>query len=502
MTFANPIIRGFNPDPSICRVGRDFYLVTSTFFCVPGCPVYHSRDLVNWRLISHALTTPGQLQLEASQGRPNMFAATLRHHDGVFYVITTDVAGGGNFFVTATDPAGPWSEPVALDSEVFDPSFFFDENGKLYYTRRGHFADRDIVQGELDPVTWKLQGPMRRIALGFVSDDTEGPHLFKRNGWYYLTTAEGGSRFLHMQTIARSRSPWGPFEPCPHNPVIAQHNAWWHPLRSTGHADFFEDADGHSWVVFHGTRHGDYDTMSAIGRETMLAPVEWIDDWPHVATAHQWTLDVESPRLPAPHPWPAPPARHDFSNGHLDPRWVLLSYQGKSRHSLANGKLRLIGGPDAPRNGRDTAWIGLRQEEPHWKFELCLEFLPSAESEEAGLSIYQNCFYHTEIFKTVRAGRPVVVLRRTAAEISSETAPVPVPAGPLVLRLTCDGKTYHFSWSDGGEFHALGTLHVNLLSSEVAGTWTGVLIGPYATGNGRECSAPADFAWVEARAMK
>ena len=264
-SYRNPILRGVNPDPSICRVDGDYYLVTSSMFFYPGVPVYHSQDLVNWELVSHALTTSNQFCLSRNHGNPMMYAATLRYHAGTFYVITTDVQGGGNFFVSATNAAGPWSEPVFVDRPVFDPSLFFDDDGKVYYTRRGDFKDKDIVQAEIDVKTGKLLTPLRGISKGLISDDTEGPHLYKINGWYYLSMGEGGSRALHMQTIARSKNPYGTFEPCPHNPFLAQHNAWWHPIRAAGHADFVQSADGRWWTVFLATRHAGYDSFSASG---------------------------------------------------------------------------------------------------------------------------------------------------------------------------------------------------------------------------------------------
>jgi len=181
--YTNPIIPGFHPDPSVCRVGEDYYLVTSSFEYFPGIPVFHSKDLINWKQIGHCLTRPSQLDLSNTGFWSGVWAPTIRFHKGKFYMITTNVTNGGNFFVTATNPAGPWSEPIWIDMESFDPSLFFDEDGRVYYTRRGA---KGIVQAEINIETGKLLTPLKMVSAGFLSPDTEGPHLYKIKDWYYL----------------------------------------------------------------------------------------------------------------------------------------------------------------------------------------------------------------------------------------------------------------------------------------------------------------------------
>lgn len=499
--YRNPVVRGVNPDPSIVRVGQDYYLVTSSMFFYPGCPIYHSRDLVNWRLIGHALTRPSQFRLEENRGNPMMYAATLRYHDGTFYVITTDVGGGGNFFVTAKDPAGPWSDPVFIDRPVFDPSLFFDDDGKVYYTRRGDMRDKDIVQAEIDIKTGKLLTPLRAVSKGMVSDDAEGPHLYKIHGWYYLSQGEGGSRFLHMQTIGRSRSPWGPFAPCPHNPFIAQHNAWWHPVKSIGHADLVDTPDGRWWAVYLGTRHASYGGFSTIGRETFLAPVEWVDDWPVVKPEYQYQLDVHAPTLPS-RPWPAEPARDDFSAAKLDLPWTLLAYPHIAVYTLAErpGFLRLKGQPDGLLPARQVAFVGRRQQEFTASAATRMEFAPASSNEEAGVAVFVTKGFHYEIFKTRRGAQTVVVLRKNAGDIRVETDSAAIGDGPLWLRVASDADRYRFSYAEReGEWKPLGSALTKLIATEVADVWSGVLLGMYSTGNGKPCKTPADFDWFEYR---
>lgn len=496
--YTNPIIRGVNPDPSICRVGEDFYLATSSMFFFPGVPIYHSRDLVNWRLVGHALTRAEHFCLDRNNGSPMMYAPTLRHQGGVFYMITTDVNGGGNFFVTATDPAEPWSDPVFVYQPMFDPSLFFDDDGTVYYTRRGDIGDKNIVQARIDLGSGKLLEPLRSVGRGMVSEDTEGPHLFKAHGWYYLTCGEGGSRFLHMQTIGRSRSPWGPFERCPHNPVISQHNAWWHPFKSLGHADFIEDSRGQWWAVCLGTRHADYNSFSAIGRETFLFPVQWVDGWPVIEPTLMHGEPVNAP-LPDGEPWTVTPGADDFDARNLGPQWIQLAYPHQSPLSLSDrpGWLRLFARYGRPFEAKPSAFIGVRQSEFNCSLTTRMQFDPHNETDEAGLMVFQTGEFNYAIFKTVRAGKTVVTVRKTVGDIIVESPVFEVPAGEIIqLRVRADAAKYYFEWARDTKrpvWQLIDTARVQLITTELAGVWSGVLIGPYAAGN--NTSAHADFDW-------
>ena len=499
--YENPVLRGVNPDPSVCRVGDDFYLVASSMFFYPGLPVYHSRDLIHWRLVSHALTTPEQFFQRENQGNPMIYAATLRHHEGTFYLITTDVASGWNFYVTATNAAGPWSAPVRVDKGMFDPSLFFDQDGKVYYTRRGSFDAKDIVQAEIDIATGKLRTPLRSIAKGMVSDDTEGPHLYRIGDWYYLTMGEGGSRALHMQTIGRAKGPWGPFEPCPHNPFIAQHHAWWHPVRCLGHADLVDAPDGSWWAVCLGTRHAGYDAMSAIGRETFLFPVTWSNGWPVVRAEDQHRLTVDAKTLPL-HPWPQVPARDEFGSARLDLRWTMLGCPAEPWWSLSArpGWLRISGLAQPLVEAKPAAFLGRRQESHEGEMVMRMEFEPMSDHEEAGLSVFLTRDHHYDLMITRRGGARGVVLRKTVGDLVVESARMDLAPGAVRLRVRCGPERYTFEIADeDGPWRTVGQGLVKLLGTEVAGVWSGVLMGPYATGNGSPTRNPADVDWVETR---
>ncbi|MEZ5072948.1 MAG: glycoside hydrolase family 43 protein [Bacteroidales bacterium] len=247
VTYRNPTLPGFYSDPSVCRVGDDYYLISGTFEYFPGVPVFHSKDLVNWEQIGHCLHRPGQLP----EGI-NIFAATIRHHEGTFYMITTNLSGRrGNFYVTATDPAGPWSDPIFLE-EVggIDPDLFFDDDGKVYV------VSSTFVLNEIDIKTGDIlvQGP--KVWNGTGGRYAEGPHIYKKDGLYYLMAAEGGTEEAHMETIARSHNIWGPYTENPANPILAHANAagQGNPIQGVGHADIIQAHDDSWWIVFHGYR--------------------------------------------------------------------------------------------------------------------------------------------------------------------------------------------------------------------------------------------------------
>jgi xylan 1,4-beta-xylosidase len=497
--YENPVLRGLNPDPSICSVGEDFYMVTSSMYLYPGVPIYKSKDLINWKLIGHCLTSKKHFFIDKNNGSPMMYAATIRYNKGTFYMITTDVQGGGNFFVTTKDPSGEWSDPVFIDQPVFDPSLFFDDDGKVYYTRRGDFKDKDIVQAEIDITTGKLVTPLKAISKGFVSDDTEGPHVFKREGWYYITMGEGGSRSLHMQTIGRSKSPWGPFKSDSLNPVITQNNAWWHHIRALGHADFIDAPDRSSWVVCLGTRHAYYDAFSVIGRETFLLPVTWENGWPKIKNEYKQKLLVHEPTLPQ-HKWQEIPSKDDFEKSNLALSWSLLAYPATNWYSLTERKgfLRLKGTAAILQENKQVAFVGTKQKEMSGTFSTYIEFKPESSNEEAGISIFQSGNFHYDIFITKRNNQTVTMLRKTAGDMVTETVPLRVNGKGFELKITFDEFKYHFLIYQNSEWKELGSGLANMIATEVAAVWSGVFCGMYSTGNGKACKQPADFDWFNA----
>lgn len=493
----NPILKGFHPDPSICRVGEDYYLVTSSFEYFPGIPVFHSRDLVNWRQIGHALTRASQLPLQGAKISHGIWAPTLRFHDGRFYLVSTNMTLGGSFLVTATDPAGPWSEPVLLDQEGIDPSLLFD-GGKVYLTTSENH------QSEIDPVTGRRLSDVRRIWEGTGGGWMEAPHLYHIGDWYYLMVAEGGTGRGHMINIARSRDPWGPFTGCPRNPILSNRGFAGQALQCTGHGDLFQAHDGTWWMVFLGIREvpGHFPRVHTLGRETFLAPVTWdTEGWPVINETGRATMEMPEPLLPR-HPWPALPDREDFDSPELGFHWVHLRNPVAGNYSLTDrpGWLRLRGSAESLSEPSSPTCLLRRQTAYHCTATTLLDFDPIADYEEAGLTVFMNHEHHCDVRVVRRSGLRCVELLRRVGDLHVVTVQVDVPPGPVELGFTADEENYHFHISDAnGRRTALGDARVRYLSTEVAGGFTGMMIGLYATGNGHIAETPADFAWFHYR---
>jgi alpha-N-arabinofuranosidase len=502
-TLQNPIIPGFYPDPSICRAGDDYYLVNSSFEFFPGVPVFHSKDLVHWQQIGYCLTRKSQLRLDHARASRGIFAPTIRYHNGTFYMITTLIDTGGNFFVTATNPAGPWSEPVWIDKPGIDPSLFFDDDGTVFYDRHEGGGDGFIGQSKIDVQTGKLESPLKEVWRGTGSVWPEGPHLYKINGKYFIMTAEGGTSYGHMVTIARSDSVWGPFSPNPQNPILTHRRRPTHPAQALGHADLVETPDGW-WMVCLGIRPQG-GKFHHLGRETYLAPVAWSkDNWPVVNGNGTLELTMPAPRLPQ-HPWPQEPERDNFDQPQLRVEWNFLRNPYDADWSLSerSGFLRLHGSAVTLNDNDSPALICRRQTALGCKVSTLLDFNPQRTNEEAGLVVRGNEKNHYDLGVTRHDGRRQVFLRKTLA---GQTAPIDyseIGEGPVVLSVEAQPLAYKFSVQPvRGEAKELGTAPTKELSSEKVGGFTGVVLGLYATGNGLKSSTPADFDWFDYKVVE
>ncbi|MFN3410146.1 MAG: glycoside hydrolase family 43 protein [Limisphaerales bacterium] len=504
-TFTNPVVPGFYADPSICRVGDDYYLVTSSFEYFPGVPILHSRDLVHWRKLGHVLTRRSQLNVEKMRASMGIFAPTLRHHDGVFYLITTLVGGRGNFYVTATNAAGPWSDPVWLDADGIDPSLFFDDDGQVYYTRQADGERGYTAQRRLNLQTGKLEGPLRELWRGTGGIWPEGPHLYKVDGRYYLMISEGGTSYDHAITVARSDSPWGPFEANPRNPILTHRHLPDHPFQALGHGDLVETPAGW-WVVFLGFRPqgGRYHHL---GRETFLAPVTWEDGWPVINGGQPLPATLPAPNLP-PHPWPPEPVREDFTARTLGVHWNHVRNPVETNYSLTArpGWLRLRGSAVTLNDVDTPTFVGRRQTALRCRAATRLDFRPRATNEAAGLVLRANDHNYAALVVTLREGRRHIGLRTVLdGQVSSPEVFTPLPDGPVELRVRAEPLRYEFFWRAGnGPERALGSLPTRALATEtlnrqkhVGFNFTGVFFGLFATGNGQASRTPADFDWFD-----
>ncbi|KOX16358.1 glycoside hydrolase [Nocardiopsis sp. NRRL B-16309] len=335
-----PVLGGFHPDPTVCRVDDVFYLACSSFEYAPGVPLFRSRDLVTWERIGSVMDRPAQLALTGAAPSAGVYAPTLRHHDGTFFLVTTNVSDGpGHLLMTATDPTGPWSDPVRIrGAGGIDPDLAWDEDGRCLLT----WSDDGIFQAVLDPATGGLRSEPRPLWSGTGGRDPEGPHLYRVGRWWYLMVAEGGTGPGHAVTIARGPSPTGPFEACPHPPLLTARGTP-EPVQNTGHADLVERLDGSWAMVFLGVRpSGSFPGWHVLGRETFAADVVWRDGWPVVAGP------VE--------PRARPPVRAALGEGALGPDWVGAGVFPDQVLRWSRDRWRMASG------GTGRVFVGRRQE--------------------------------------------------------------------------------------------------------------------------------------------
>jgi len=530
-SYRNPVLPGVHPDPSVVRVGDWFYLVNSSFEMFPGVPIHRSRDLVHWEALGYVLTRDSQLPLAGAGPSGGIFAPTIRYHAGTFYMITTNVSHRGTFFVTAKDPAGPWSEPIWVGaSGGIDPSLFFDDDGKVYLTSTGSMPG--IYQAQIDVASGKLLTQPRIVWKGTGGRYPEGPHLYKIAGRYYLMISEGGTEYGHMVTIARASSPWGPFEPCPRNPILTHRDTpMSQPIQGTGHADLVEDVEGNWWMVFLGFRpEGGY-YWHNLGRETFLAPVRWdAQGWPVVNEGKPIALDMHVRGLPAT-ATPTPPVRENFDAwtlpgsarqspsreglgtlpgvpselSPLGPVWNFLRNPVRASFSTTErrGWLTLHGTavPLDQEKGISPTFVGRRQEHLAVRMATRLDFAPGREGEEAGLVLYRAPRQHYELGVRRNGGvREMFVRQTVGAYLSTVTATVPAPGtDPLLLQIDAEADRYTFSWGPSPEhLQPIGAAETRLLSTEVAGGFIGTYVGLYALAPGGDPNpVPAAFDWFD-----
>ena len=503
--YRNPILQGFYPDPSITRVGDDYYLVTSTFSYFPGIPVFHSRDLVNWTQIGNAIDRPDQLDFGKLGLSRGVFAPAIEHHAGIFYILNTCVDCGDNFVITATDPKGPWSDPVWLPEMRggIDPSLFIDADGSAWILNNGppvgtprYDGHRAVWIQRFDLKTQKMVGPRTMLVDGGVDPSTnpiwiEGPHIIPKDGWYYLICAEGGTAEGHSQVVLRSRKVDGPYTPYPGNPILTQRDMprdRANPITSAGHADFVQLPNGDWWATFLAVRpyRGDYYNT---GRETFLMPVEWRGEWPHVTARGQAIpYTAKRPALPAQFK-PAIPTngpftlREEFDGSALGPHWMMMRNPRETWHRLANGALTLTPRAAGLGDNANPSFLARRQQHQVASASTLVEFTPTGGAQ-AGLAALQSDDYW---FAIAVAGSPreIRVTRRAGPgdpKAGTLVARAPAPEGRIRLRIRGDRDRYRFDYApERGEWR---TLHADadgtLLSTRTAGGFVGAVFGPFA----------------------
>lgn len=405
----NPILKGFNPDPNILRVGDDYYIVTSTFEWFPGYQIHHSRDLKNWRLISRPLDRKSQLDMAGIPDSCGVWAPCLSYKDGTYYLLYTNVKSFDgewkdmpNYVVTATDIEGPWSEPTYLNSSGFDASFFHDDDGRTYLVnmlmdhRNSKFFGGIVLQ-EFDTGRMQLKGKIHYLFEGTEHGRTEGPHIYKRNGYYYLLLAEGGTGYEHCMTLLRSRSITGPYELHPENPIITSKYAPDNYLQKTGHGDLVETQDGDWYAVFLTSRPLTKQGRCILGRESAIEKVEWRDDdWLYLRCGGKAARQfVEAPNLPE-YKFPAKPSRISFGSEKLDINFHALRVPITDEWANLKerpGYLRLIGRESLSSTFYQSL-LGHRVQAHHSQASTCIEFSPENFQQMAGLVCYYNTVHY------------------------------------------------------------------------------------------------------------
>ena len=405
--ITNPILPGFNPDPSICRVGEDYYIATSTFEWFPGVQIHHSRDLVNWTLIGHAIDRADQLDFSGLGTNRGLFAPAIEHHDGKFWIVNTCIECGDNFVITADRPEGPWSDPKWLEFGGIDPSLYFEgDRAWIVYNDappgepkyEGH---RALWLQEFDKQTMQVLPERTLLVDGGVDPSTnpiwaEGPHIYKIDGWYYLLTAEGGTADQHSQTIYRSRNVDGPYVPGPINPILTQRDL---PadrpdrVEATGHADMVQLEDGSWWGLFLATRpFAGQSTL--LGRETFLLPVRWEDGWPRFLDPGEAVPPLVAKPALATSPgaqWTA--WRDSFDAPALSPEWITMRSPGEQSrilHDLDRGEILLQPGA-VPAGSLDRfAFIGRRMRHHDAAFTTAVDLTAEDAGDYAGLLAFMD----------------------------------------------------------------------------------------------------------------
>lgn len=453
-----PIVPGFHPDPSICRVGDRYYLANSSFEYVPGVPIRRSTDLVSWELVGHALTRPSQLPPSDGAANTGIYAPTLRHHDGRFHLVTTNVLDGrGHLIVTAEDPAGPWSDPVHVPGTTgIDPDLCWDDDGGCHLTWASFRPDLPgIASVPIDVGTGAMLAEPRLLWNGTGLAAPEGPHLYRVDGWWYLLLAEGGTERGHAVTIARARTLEGPYEPGPANPILT-HRSTTHPVQNTGHADLVECADGSWAMVYLGVRpRGKTPQFHVNGRETFLAGVDWVDGWP-VADETRFTVA---------------PADNSFTDGfaELHPRWVApgaspVVHQAGPDGLVLSGFLltraldeywTAVADLDV---SRGTAAFVVRIDDRHW---------------------YGLTADGTTVTATVAIGPAVQTVTAVAAgsAVSLRIRALEPPVSGPFREITEPDLVELAVLDAGGRAEVLGSFDGRYLSTEVAAGFTGRMIG-------------------------
>ena len=505
--YFNPVVSGYYPDPSICRVGDTYYLVNSTFSYFPGVPIFKSNDLVNWQQIGHVLDRPSQVNLNGQDLNLGIYAPQISYNpkNKTYYMTTGDMGNGFFFYVKTKDPSKGWSEPIRMKHGGMDTSFFFDTDGKAYVVYNAdpiepakYNMQKAIHMYEFDWKADTIKDQLYELTKGSTCIDNpiwiEGPHVFKRGKYYYLMAAESGTYYMHSEVIFRSKKPTGPYEECPHNPILTQRDLGMNnrpeAVSSTGHASMLEAPDGQWWAAFLGCRPYEHDSYNT-GRETFLLPVTWKDGWPTILEHGKAVPTiVDKPGLK--------PVENNYVTGNfsftdkfetekLDYRWIFLRNPHMENYDWSGRGISLKAQPVNIYEWASPTAVFYRQKHMTFSAETVVNFTPTQDSDLAGLVVFQNDKHNFVMGKTLIWGKPALTLTRAEKEQVSQIGMASLDGGaanqPIRLKVEGDGRWYSFYYAVGnGAWQTLaqGVDAVNL-SSVTAGGFVGTTIGLYAT---------------------
>ncbi|WP_343328536.1 glycoside hydrolase family 43 protein [Polaribacter staleyi] len=512
--FQNPILSGFYPDPSICRVGDTYYMVNSSFEWFPGLPIHKSKDLVNWEKIGHGLHRTTQIVYKSGLDNSNgIFAPTIRYHNGTFYIITTMVGQKGNFIITAKKPEGPWSDPIYIkDAPGIDPSLFWDEDGKCYYTgaavidgsKKEWQGKNGIWMQEIDPDKGVLLGDKKQLTYGHASNArwAEGPHLYKINGEYLLVIGEGGTGEYHAITVFNSKKLWGPYIPNHANPVLThRHLEKTYPIGQTGHGDLVQTQNGDWWSVLLAKRLNE--GFVTLARETFLAKVKMTQQESGITPVFNpgiGLLQVEQKRPDLPFtPVPKLKTRDGFTGKNLDLEWNFLLTPNTKWYELNDDNLEIKLRPETITELVNPSFIGKRTKHFSFNASTKISFKTKKENEKAGLVIYRRYGNNYQLLKNKNGISLIKAYQKDNKGNFTPTTIVTVPfkKQEVVLAVKVKGINVQFFYGESeGDLKKIGEVQdYTLISDEIAKRFNGVYIGMYATSLGRISNNKAKFDW-------
>lgn len=477
MTYSNPIIKGFHPDPSVCKVGNEYFLVVSTFEYFPGISIFRSTDLINWEQISSCITRPEQLSFERFKSSGGIWAPTIRFNNGRFY-ITATVDGKGNMIVHTDDIYGEWSNPVWVKMGGIDPSILFD-NGKCCYCTNARGSDNReaISAAEINPDTGELLSEPVQIWYGIGEGWLEGPHIYHINDWYYILTSEGGTSYNHMISLGRSKELFGKYESCPENPIMTNRNDTTKQVQCAGHGDFIEGSDG-NWYMVHLATRSCIGNRTPLGREVFLTPIKFENGWVSIKDKKAFLENNSDMGIQK----PDAEFRADFDKTTWENEFKFIRTPKQNAYSRGNGFLAVkpsCGSFDVPNN---PSFVGIVQPDFNFECNAKLNFTPLESGDEAGLILYLQADTYIRLAVKRENDKNYITVLRVCDDMYMTGYKDEIGSDDVYLKISGDKEKYHFYYSlNGKNYTHMCDASLRFMCVQTASRcFTGTFIGMYA----------------------